>query len=304
MRADRAAVSARNEVAHALPNFIVIGAMKGGTTSLYHYLRDHGQVFMPAFKELDFFVGEANYCRGLAWYSQQFSDAGGARARGEASTTYTQYPVHGGVPERIARVLPGVRLIYVIRDPIERIRSHYEHLVLTGVEKSPPQVAVLENPIYLACSKYAMQLEQYLAHFPREQILIVTSEALRFDRRATVQQIYEFLDLDATQVPDVVDTEFYRTQERPVYSPAVLWARRFAARHMLQARLARTFATTTLARRRDGDPGTRSGTCSESSHDGRVLAPELRALLVDLLGDDVARLRRYMPADFDGWGYT
>ena len=71
--------------------------------------------------------------------------------------------------------------------------------------------------------------------FPPERILIVTSEALRRDRRATVRRVYEFLGVDSTPVPEVVDTEFYRTAERPTYPPVVLWARRFATRHIVRA---------------------------------------------------------------------
>jgi len=294
-----------NKAGQDLPNFIVIGAMKAGTTSLYQYLKNHDQVFMPMIKELDFFVAESNWFRGLCWYCRQFRAAGGALARGEASTLYTQYPTHDGVPERIALVLPSVRLVYVVRDPIVRIRSHYQHLVMTGAEKSPPEEAVLKNPIYLDCSKYAMQLEQYLEHFPREQILIVTSEALRFDRRATMQQVYGFLGVDPTRVPEVLDTEFYRTARRQTYPPVVLWARRLAKRHMLEGKLARGFVEPMLARwATDGEPRAAAGASPEARDENQVLAPELRAQLADLLCDDVARFRRYMPADFDGWGYS
>lgn len=297
-------VVTRHAAGTDLPNFIVIGAMKAGTTSLYHYLKQHHQVFMPTTKELDFFAAESNWRRGLGWYRRQFSAASDAVARGEASPLYTQYPTHDGVPERIARVLPGVRLIYVVRDPVVRIRSHYQHRVMTGAEKSPPDVAVLENPIYLDCSRYSMQLERYLAHFPREQILVVTSERLRFDRRATLREVYEFLGVDPTHVPDVIDTEFYRTAGRRTYPPVVLWARRCANRHMmLQGRLPRAAVKKMLApwatrcRTRKTAPASPEAT-------EHLLSPGVRAELAARLSDDVARLRSYMPPDFDGWGYA
>jgi hypothetical protein len=297
-------VATINEVEHSLPNFVVIGAMKAGTTSLYQYLKGHDQVFMPTFKELDFFVTESNWRRGLAWYRSQFATAGSALALGEASPAYSSYPAHDGVPERLARLLPGVRLIYLVRDPVERIRSHYQHLVLTGVEKCPPQSALFENPVYLSCSSYAMQLERYLEHFPREQILVITSEALKSDRKATMQQVYAFLGVDSNREPDVLDIEFYRTSQRPTYPPAVLWARRFAKRHMLQARFARNLAQSVLARRPAADVPCASACSSTSSSQDEILPPDLRMRLADELRDDVARLRDYMPADFDGWGYA
>jgi hypothetical protein len=288
-----------------LPTFLVIGAMKAGTTSLYHYLKSHDQIFMPHMKELEFFALEANWFRGMSWYRRQFRGSGNAVARGEASPIYTQCPTHKGVPERIAAVLPDVRLVYVVRDPIARMRSHYQHLVMTGVEKSPPEVALLQNPVYLDSSRYAMQLERYLDHFPREQILIVTSDDLKADRLATVQRVYRFLGVDPTHVPEVLATEFYRTEQRSTYSPAVLYARRLAKRHLLQGKIPTGLVDTMLAHRTSGN-GSRAtaDTSTKSCDQPRVIDSDLRARLADLLRDDVARFRRYLPADFDGWGYV
>ena len=136
-----------------LPNFIVIGAMKSGTTSLFHYLQAHPQVFMSPLKEVEFFVEEKNWRRGMDWYRAQFAGASpGALAIGEASTAYTKYPEYPGVPERIASSLPDARLIYILRDPIERIRSHYQHRVLSGAEREPLERAVLNDERYMNLS--------------------------------------------------------------------------------------------------------------------------------------------------------
>jgi Sulfotransferase domain len=295
---------AKVETAHHLPTFIVIGAMKAGTTSLYQYLRHHDQIYMSRIKELDFFVAERNWSRGLEWYRRQFTGAGDALALGEASTLYTMRPEFEGVPERIARVLPDVRLIYVVRDPIARMRSHYQHRVMTGTETAAPEVALLEDRTYLACSRYAMQLERYLDHFPRERILLITSDALHDDRTATVQSVYRFLGVDADQVPDVIGTEFYRTAERRSYPPVVWWARRMAKKHLPPAKQVKELVDAMLARRAErarlvGVAGNGSGTGSD---DDAVIPAELRERLADLLRDDVARLRAYLPPDFDGWG--
>lgn len=292
------------DVAPDLPTFIVIGAMKAGTTSLYHYLRSHDQIFMSRIKELDFFVEEKNWSRGFDWYRRQFHSSGGYRARGEASTLYSKWPEYDGVPERIAGILPGVSLIYVVRDPITRMRSHYQHRVMIGAETAPPDVALLENPTYLATSRYGMQLERYLGHFPREQILIVTSEALRSDRRATVEGVYDFLGVDSSRMPDVIGTEFYRTAERRTYPPAVWWVRRVAKKHAPQAKRAKELVDSVLARRADRGPGADAepGGAAGGEPDDAVISIELRKRLADLLQDDVARFRAHMPPDFDGWG--
>lgn len=291
---------AARQVDQDLPTFIVIGAMKAGTTSLYHYLRDHDQIFMSRIKELDFFVTESNWSRGMSWYRHQFSGAGDALARGEASTLYTKFPEYQGVPERIARTLPDVQLIYVVRDPIVRLRSHYQHRVMTGAETAPPEVALLENPTYVTTSKYAMQLERYLDHFPREQVLIVRSESLRTERQATVREVYDFLGVDSSRIPAAIETEFYRTAARRSYPPVVWWARRMAKRHAPQAKRAKELVDSLLSRRAATVPAEPDGGGSGRGDD--VLSPQLKAKLADLLRDDVARLRAYMPPDFDGWG--
>ena len=186
-----------------LPNFLVIGAMKGGTTSLYHYLRAHPQIYMPPFKAPEFFAGEPHGRRGIDWYRRQFAAAGpGVVAIGEASNVYTKYPRYPGVPQRIAQHIAHVRLVYVVRDPIERIRSHYQTRVAEGTERAAFEVAVFDNPIYLDYSRYSVQIDQYMSCFPREQLLVFTSESLRSERTATVRRVYEFLGVDAGFVPD------------------------------------------------------------------------------------------------------
>lgn len=284
-----------------LPTFIVIGAMKAGTTSLFHYLREHDQIFMSRIKELDFFVTEGNWSRGLDWYRHQFTDGGAALARGEASTLYTKYPEYTGVPERIARIVPDVSLVYVVRDPIERMRSHYQHRLMTGAENASPEEALLHNPTYLRCSQYAMQLERYLEHFSRGQILVVTSEGLRRDRAATVRRVNEFLGVDPQRLPRSLDIEFYRTAERRSYPPVVWAARRWAKRHVPQAKRSKELVDSLLTRRAFGTRGV-AGTPDAHAAEDQVISPQLRAKLADQLHDDVARLRSYMPPDFDGWG--
>lgn len=288
-----------------LPTFIVVGAMKAGTTSLYHYLRHHRDVAMPKVKELDFFVEEMNWPRGLGWYAQQFAGSGDAVARGEASTVYTKFPRYRGVPERMAAVVPDVKLVYVVRDPIERIRSHYRHRVAAGAETAAPDTAVFENPIYLDYSRYAMQVEQYLDHFPPEQMLVVTSEALRSDRAPTMARVYRFLGVDPEFVTPVLATEFYRTDQRRSYPPILWSARQLVKRRFPQAKRAKELVDSVASRRSRPAASPRpAGTESRGTDDvvGDVFGSELRERLADLLAEDVTRLRRHLDAGFDGWG--
>jgi Sulfotransferase domain len=187
------------------PNFIIIGAMKSGTTSLFHYLQAHPQAHMSPLKEVEFFVEERNWRRGFDWYRAQFAGAHPETiAIGEVSTTYTKYPEFKGVPERIAKHLPDARLIYVLRDPIERIRSHYQHRVLSGAV--PPAL-------------------------PARDVLLATSERLRSSRAETLRSVYGFLGIDPTFVSDVIDQESYRSEESAAYPPIAWWLPRTVKRY-------------------------------------------------------------------------
>jgi Sulfotransferase domain len=197
--------------ARILPSFIIIGAQRAGTTSLFDYLGRHPDVASPTAvaediawsKEIHFF--DDRFTRGLDWYRALFPLAVHrryARARGRdlvAAEATPYYLFHPAVPARIASTLPDVRLIALLRDPIERAYSHYQLAHRKGREQlsfeealaaEPERIAEdephLDDPTYrtrhhrhhsyLARGMYADQLERWFAHFPREQLLIIRSE--------------------------------------------------------------------------------------------------------------------------------
>jgi hypothetical protein len=287
-----------------LPTFLVIGAMKAGTTSLYHYLRDHPQVFMPKVKELDFFAVETSWRRGLEWYERQFAGAGAAVAIGEASTAYTKYPHYPDVPERISQILPQCRMIYVVRNPIDRINSHYRHRVAVGAEREPMERALLDNRIYVDYSRYSMQIDRYLAHFRRDQLSVVTSDELLSDRSATVRRVYEFLGVDSDFIPSSIAREFYRSENRPVY-PAAMWSIRRAIRQRFPAAKRAKELVDSLGRSvrsREGDGREERGQGSPARTSTVPIPDAVRKILEDRLRDDVRRLRGFTGPAFDGWG--
>jgi hypothetical protein len=264
--------------------------MKAGTASLWEYLRCHPDVFMSETKELDYFVSELNWVRGHRWYSDQFADGAGAGAIGEASTSYTKWPVYGGVAERIGEALPSIRLVYLVRNPVQRIRSQYLHQRLLKLERRPLERAVLEDSAYVAFSSYAMQLRRYLPCLPRDQILIVTSEALRHNRRATMDRVFDFIGVDPAR-GSVPDREFHGTAEKRVPRFALERVQRIAG----YGRLAR-FAPGFL---KEATRGVRTRGIDAASF---TLPPEVHQELEVRLTADVALLRQYMPEGFDGWG--
>ena len=210
-----------------LPNFIVIGARKAGTTSLYHYLEQHPEVFMSPVKETNFFVlegGKAGYSgpdadtRVNRWsvadpeeYEKLFEDAGTARAIGEASPAYLCDP---SAPARIKRRIPGARLVAVLRDPAERAYSAYMHQVRDGREMLPfPEALDAEEwrtqenwaPawFYRFEGFYRAGLSRYLELFGPDLLKIYLYEDLRDDPRGTLRDLYRFLKVDDGFVPDV-----------------------------------------------------------------------------------------------------
>jgi hypothetical protein len=283
------------------PDFLVIGAMKAATTSLYHYLSAHPDIYMATVKELDFFVASANWNRGVGWYEKQFEAAGDAAVAGEASTAYTKHPIVTGVPERIATVVPDCRMIYVLRDPVDRIRSHYQHRVAIGTERAPIEEAVIADPVYLACSRYASQIERYLECFPRERLLLLTSEQLRTERLETMRRVFGFLGVDEQVVPSTLDREYYRTEGRATYPPIVGKLRHALKEHVPAAKRAKEFVDSTLPLflgRSRPETGGSQGSRSPAS----VSVPaETRRELFELLRDDVDRLGRYITEGTEGW---
>lgn len=187
----------------ALPNLIVIGAQKCGTSGLHFYLGLHPQVSVSSPKELNFFIAERNWDLGVDWYRGCFDAA--APVRVDASPNYTAYPQFDGVPERMAQVVPDARLLFSVRDPIDRIAAHWVHNYSKGRHGGELARTIL-NPkaSYIDRSRYAMQLERFLAHYPSEQILVIEQSDLRARRDQTLRSVFEFAGAD----PGFTDRRF------------------------------------------------------------------------------------------------
>jgi hypothetical protein len=274
------------------PTFLVIGAMKAGTTSLWEYLREQPGVFMAAEKEVDFFVAEKRWPHGVEWYERQFAAApASALAVGEASTNYSKHPLFRGVPERTVAVLPDVKLVYLVRHPIERMRSQWRHARSAGWESRPLSRAIARDPQYIDVSRYAHQLEQWLPYVPRERVLVETAEQLRDDPATVLQRVLAFVGIDAPLVSNVRHDAHAADELIP--------PRRSIARSVKSipgaSRLAR--ALPTAVRSVYGRATT--VTVDESSS---LLAPAQEAELLERLRPDLARLRALVGDPFDAWG--
>lgn len=180
----------------AEPNFMIVGAMKAATTTLAALIGEHPQGFMTDPKEPGFFAVAEPTSAARDRYRSLFDAAGSAVAVGEASTHYTKAPQIRGVPRRLARTLPELRIVYLVRDPVERIRSMYLHQVGQRRERRPLRDAVFADSRYLDYSRYGYQMDRYLEWFPREQILVLRAEDLATDPVTTLSTVAEFLGID------------------------------------------------------------------------------------------------------------
>jgi hypothetical protein len=191
-----------------LPSLIVVGAMKCGTTALHRYLGAHPQISMAEVKEANFFIGPdvaphadeaewwrtGNWHRGVGWYTSLF-DAD-APVRGETSPGYTS-PDSVVAAERMAAVVPQARLVYLVRDPVDRAVSQYAHHVRDGTEPRPVAEALLDPASqYVGRSRFHERLEPYLDRFDRDQVLVVVSERLRTHRRAELRKVFAHVGAD------------------------------------------------------------------------------------------------------------
>jgi hypothetical protein len=294
----------------SMPNFLVIGAQKSGTTALYHYLRQHPQVYMSPVKEPHFFVFEnkdVDY-RGprdreilsqmvvteIEAYSKLFGGVTDETAVGEASAGYLHSPE---VPGHIRRHAPGAKLIAVLRDPAERAYSSFLHMTrdgrepLDGFEQAleVEEARIRDNwaPIwhYKRAGFYRPQLERYFEAFGRERIRVYLYEDLREDPLGMLRDVFNFLGVDDDFRPNV------------------------SLRHNVSG-VPRSEAFLVLARRlRSVAPMVRSCLPSRARRyiKTRVyvapppLSPEVRGRLVEDYREDILRLETLIGRDLSGW---
>jgi hypothetical protein len=272
------------------PNFLIIGSQKAGTTSIYHILRQHPQIFMPVRKEINFFFLDAEYERGYQAYLAHFAPAPPeAAAIGEASPGYICHPL---APSRIHQRLPEVRLVLTVRNPIERAYSQYwdnrrslseyrtfDQVIETALEADyhPGRLG------YFSRGTYIQYIERYLEFFPRQNLLVLPFDDLRQDAAGFYRRLFDFLG---------VDPEFTASGMDRSYNPAAVWKNPFfrwflhhpGATRYLPARLRRLTFWGQQTRWRYPE-----------------MSPQARQKLMDFFRPWNARLAEFLGRDLSHW---
>lgn len=206
------------------PNLFVIGAMKSGTSSLHEYLHQHPEIFMSRMKEPQYFAphetrwgqrwgqGQPYPQPGIQWYLDLFRDAGNVKFAGESSVSYTAAPWVSGCEQRIYEFNPDARLIYIMRDPVERALSHYWHFVTDGREDLDPLPAIRRKEDYVARSDYVRQLAPYFATFGRERVFTLTLEELAADPDGSMRPLFLWLGVDPDLAVEACRTNVGKAQ--------------------------------------------------------------------------------------------
>ena len=278
------------------PKFIIIGAQKCGTSSLHRHLDSHPDISMSTQKELNFFVESLNWKKGIEWYESQFTKA--AITHGESSPSYTMYPKFTGVPGKIHSYVPDAKLIYIVRDPIDRIVSHYLHQwydkrlsgTLSSILSDPASIRAQH---YINTSNYYLQLSQYLEFYKLSNIYTVSLESLRHSPQETMQKIFRFLEVDDNYILPQASMVFNATQVKVRTNKLgdLLLTNSIPLRRLVNIS-ARPLPPALKARIRS---------LLGSKQDRPKTDPQARETLRTLLQDDMAKFRELTGQSFEQW---
>jgi hypothetical protein len=270
-----------------LPHFVIVGAMRSGTTALATYLKAHPQVFMSPRKEVHFF--DDHFHEGMQWYSRFFAGAQAGSKIGEATPNYMY---DGQAISRMASVLPEAQLVVILRNPVDRAYSHYWQKVSYGTEHLDFRSAVAREPArlapgdptvvrtysYIDRGRYLGQLKRIRAHYPQEALHLILFEEMKANPVHVLERLCRFIGVDPALVPSGAGRRInaYTTFRSP-------GLRRFS----------KTYLPKSL-QRLVGKLNTRTGSYPPMSR-------EVRSELLELFKADNAALSSWLGRDLDLW---
>lgn len=280
------------------PDFLIIGAMKCGTTSLHHYLGMHPSVFTTKGKEIHFFNNDNYDDSKIAQYYAHFASE--AKVVGASPQSYTKQHILGmdGAAERLVRYCPKVKLIYLIRNPIDRIESHFYEAQVNGYAPSKGLNECIESEAeenhYILTSQYYYQISKFLDFFSKDQIKIVFSESLKTSRLETLNSIFEFLGVDQVEDASLFDFVSNDSSHKSRNTRLVKWSNtRFGK--LLKSSLPKSSLQWLKRRVATREPVLNMGAREK-------LTDVNRTLVLNILEQDLARLSDLTGSDLSQWG--
>jgi hypothetical protein len=274
-----------------LPSFLGIGAMRCGTTLLHHLLASHPDIYVPwKRKEVEFF--DKHYGKGLAWYASFFPDAASAARYKAIGEITPRYFVRENVPELVKRHLPQAKFIVMLRNPVDRLYSHFRfNLAQYGHRINFSDFISRDSPA-VRRGLYAQQLTRWLRLFPEKQFLVFVFEELISDPAAALDKLGGFLGVEAVnfdkQVFDRKPAASLIPRFPQLYSTGI-WLRKF----LRDRDFDRTYAILRVGRRLLRTPS--------RSKALRGLTAEERAELYRIYANDISDLETILRRDFDIW---
>jgi hypothetical protein len=282
--------SPRDDAGGRLPDFVVAGAVKGGTTSLFYYLKPHPNVWMPQSKELHYFSN--HFGRGPDWLRAQFAPADAAQVVGEMTPEYLEHP---DAAQRMATVIPDAKIVVSLRHPVERAYSHYQmqrakfsaeeafaDIVDLELTAGPQAIAEPHRP-YLRGGLYYEHLQRLTAHYPRSAVLVLLMDDLESDPAGVYRGLCAHIGISSDPLPDNLGRRYNRTM--PVRSKLV---RKVMVRYRLDKRLPKNIGQYLDYFNRD-----------KGSYE--PLDPGMRQRLLDYYRDDTTALADWLGRDLSHW---
>lgn len=273
-----------------LPDFVVAGAAKGGTTSLFYYLKPHPQVWMPEAKELHFFSN--HFDRGAEWLRAQFAPAGADQIAGEMTPEYLEHPQ---AAERMHSVVPDAKIVIILRHPVERAYSHYQmqrakfsaeepfNDILDLEEKGGVEAVPLPHAAYLRGGRYHEHIQRWLRHYPRSALLVLLMDDLERDPAGVYRQLCAHIGVGSEPLPDNLGRRYNRTM--PVRSK---FLRKVMVRYRLDKRL-------------PGNAGQYLDYFNRDKGNYEPLDSATRQRLLDYYRDDTTALADFLDRDLTSW---
>lgn len=272
-----------------LVDFMIIGAQKCGTTSLAQQIASHSEICFCREKEPGYFNQPQDWRAEVDKYHALYTPTAGQLC-GEASTMYTFFPESLHTPQNLYEYNPDLKLIYIMRDPVERIISNYSHELVRGNIQTSPDATVLTDPGYVNRSRYAVQLRPYFERFSPEQILLLVFEEYVANPTLVLQQIIEFLG--------ITKGCFEETEMTVANKSTGSWTlKNDYMRQMVTTNTFQRFRPMIPVAARQSVKRLFSNRLDEKPH----FSAELRSALRQLLADDICAVEQFLGRPVDAW---